>query len=226
MIGIFSDSHGDLAAFDRAYRLLRERGARRYFFAGGNYSDLDEWVTWRNAQAQGGGDNYTNSDFLADIGSWLTGGPQVERPPAFGLVPEALAGGDPEMAGVKDRFLRTPERDSPQYQDPAVGKKMVDMLGDALCTVVHDKNDLDREDLLNSVVFIHGKEREPKVVQIGPRYFITPGMLAGAPVQTCGLLEVPEKEKVLRYSAFTLDGQAIIDRQAIQLGQKTKLSVK
>src|SRR5687767_9572889 len=148
-----------MAAFDRAYRLLKERGARRYFFVGGCYADLDEWVAWRNAQAQDAADGYTNNDFLTDVNSWLSGESQVDRPPAFGLAPDSQEG-DPEMSGVKGKFIRTPERDSVHYMDPSVEKKVVDMLGDTLCTVVHDKNDLDREDLLNATVFIHGKERE------------------------------------------------------------------
>ncbi|HVE82735.1 MAG TPA: hypothetical protein VND93_07795 [Myxococcales bacterium] len=222
MIGLFSDSHGDLGAFDRAYRLLKEMGARRFFFAGGRYSDLDDWIAWRNKQASGGND-YSDQDFLADVTGFLAGAAQVDRPPAFGLDPVA---GDPEMAKVKERFVRTPERDSHQYADPVIEKKAVDMLGDALCTVVHDKNDLTRDDMLNAVVFIHGKERQPKAVQIGPRFFITPGMLTGAPEQTCALLELPEKDKVLRFSAFTLEGRMVIDHQALSLSSKSKVSVK
>jgi len=222
VIGLLSDSHGDLGAFDRAYRLLRERGAKRFFFAGGRYADLDEWVAWRNKQA-GSETDYSDSDFLADVSGFLTGEAQVDRPPAFGLLPTE---GDPEMAKVIEKFVRTPERDSPLYGDPAVEVRAMDMLGDALCTLVHDKNDLTRDDLINAVVFIHGKERQPKAVQIGPRFFITPGMITGAPEQTCALLELAEKEKVLRFSAFTLEGRTVIDQQPLALSAKTKLSVK
>ena len=222
MIGLFSDSHGDLGAFDRAYRLLKERGAKRFFFAGGRYTDLDEWVAWRNKQASGGND-YTDSDFLADVSGFLLGAEQVDRPPAFGLDPTE---GDPEMVKIKERFVRTPERDSPQYADPAIDVKAMDMLGDALCTLVHDKNDLTRDDMLNASVFIHGKERQPKVVQIGPRFFVTPGMITGAPEQTCALIEVVGREKVLKFSAFTLEGRTVIDQQTLALGAKSKISVK
>jgi hypothetical protein len=89
---------------------------------------------------------------------------------------------------------------------------------------VHDKNDLTKDDLLNAQVFIHGKESEPKLVQIGPRFFITAGKLTGAAEQTCGLIDT--REKALRFSAFTLDGQTRIDRQPLAFGGKTKLSVK
>ena len=83
-------------------------------------------------------------------------------------------------------------RASPACQrsiDPAIDKKCVDMLGDVLCCIVYDKNDLTREDLVNAQVFIHGKESEPKVVQIGPRVFLACGKLTGAAEQTCALVD-------------------------------------
>ena len=120
--------------------------------------------------------------------------------------------------------MRVPERDSLHYRSPEVDKKAVDMLGDTLCCLVHDKNDLNKEDLLNAQVFIHGKESEPKVVQIGPRFFVASGKLTGAADQACGLLD--PVEKAIRFSAFTLDGRTLVDQQLLQLGAKTKLSVK
>lgn len=225
MIGVFSDSHGDLQAFDAAYELLKSKGARRFFFLGGRYTDLDEWLLMRKQKARGNR-SYSDNDFLADVSSWLTTQQTVERGPAFGIV-EALQeqpSTDDDWAKVKDRFLRTPERDSLQYRDPTIDKKTVDMIGNHLCTLVYDKNDLIKDDLLNATVFIHGKDPEPKVVQIGPRFFITPGKLTGAAEQTCALLEPVEKN--LKFSAFRIDGKALVDGQLLQLGAKTRLSVK
>lgn len=226
MIGLFSDSHGDLESFDAAYELLRGMGARRFIFAGGRFSDLDEWVLMRKRKARGGR-TYTDNDFLADITNFLSNQEQVSRPPAFfeeGDDGAARPVKPEDFDKVRDRFLRVPDKDSLQYRDANVPNKAVDMLGDALCTIVHDKNDLEREDLLNAMVFIHGREAEPKVVQIGPRYFITPGKLTGAAEQTCGLIEIVEKN--LRFSAFRLDGKPLVDKQLIELSRKNKLSVK
>ncbi len=226
MIGVFSDSHGDLQAFDAAYELLKSKGARRFFFTGGRYSDLDEWLLMRKQKARGGR-TYNDSDFLADVSSWLTTQQQVERGPAFGIA-GALSGAqedEEDWNKVRDRFLRTPERDSLQYRDPSIEKKGVDMIGTQLCCVVHDKNDLTKDDLLNASLFIHGKEPEPKVVQIGPRFFITPGKLTGAAEQTCGLLELVDKS--IRFSAWRLDGHLVLPAQVLSAGAaKTKLSVK
>jgi hypothetical protein len=222
LIGLFSDCHGDLAAFDAAYELLRGKGAKRFIFPGGRYADLDEWIAWRREKERGGR-AYSDNDFLADVTSWLSAGSQVNRPPAFGgAVEEASAQED--WGRVKDKFVRTPEKDCLQYRDPAVARKAMDMLGDSLCCVVHDKNDLVKDDLLNASVFIHGKESEPKVVQIGPRFFVTAGKLTGAAEQTCGLIE--HADKTLRFTAFRLDGKVLIDRQPLVVERRNKLSVK
>lgn len=222
MIGILSDSHGDLAAFNAAYELLREKGARRFMFVGGRYTDLDAWVLEQREKARGGRE-YSDMDFLADVTQWLSSRDSLPRPPAFGEAPADFAA-EEDRRLVMERFARVPERDCLQYMDPNIPRKLLDMVGDALCCLVHDKNDLTREDLLNATLFIHGKESEPKVVQIGPRYFLTPGRLAGAAEQTCALLEKVERD--VRFTAFRLDGSVVLEPQTIQLGRGTKLSVK
>lgn len=222
MIGILSDSHGDLAAFNAAYELLREKGARRFMFVGGRYTDLDAWVLEQREKARGGRE-YSDLDFLADVTQWLSSKDSLPRPPAFGEAPADFSA-EEDRRLVMERFVRVPERDCLQYMDPTIPRKLLDMVGDALCCLVHDKNDLTREDLLNATIFIHGKESEPKVVQIGPRYFLAPGRLAGAAEQTCALLEKVERD--LRFTGFRLDGTVVLEPQMIQLGRGTKLSVK
>jgi hypothetical protein len=187
LIGILADSLGDLDAFGAAYELLLGLGAERFFFAGGRYSDLDDWIAQKRRAAS--------------------------------QVADAQA-----LLRLEDKFVRAPERDSPNYADPKVGKKVLDMLGEVLCCIVHDKNDLDREDLLNASIFFHGKGAEPKVVRIGPRFFITPGQLSGAAQQTCGLIQRVDRD--LLFSAFALDGQRIVDQRLPGIQKRSKLSIK
>ena len=222
VIGILSDSHGDLAAFDAAYELLRAKGAQRFLFVGGRYTDLDEWILERRERSRGGRE-YSGSDFIDDVARWLAVSEQKPRP-------RALAGEDPlkqmdeDPMLVRESFLRVPERDSIQFRDPSIPNKVLDMVGDTLCCLVHDKNDLTRDDLINALIFIHGKESEPKRVQIGPRFFLSPGRMAGAAEQTCALLERDERE--LRFSAWRLDGKVVLEPQALPLDRRAKLSVK
>ncbi len=221
LIGVFSDSGGNVEAFDAALKFLREKGARRFFFAGGKYADLDEWVKWKNEQAKNAND-YTNDDFLSDLTDHLLEAEPKDRPPAFGTFHELMKQTQ-ELTAVATRFMRTPEKGSLEYENPAIPKKAMDMLADTLCCLVWDKNDLDKEDMTNAVVMIHGNEQDPKVVTIGPRYFITPGKLSG-PRPTLGLIEVVEK--AVKFSAFTLAGETLIDAQTLVTAQKKKLSVK
>lgn len=223
MIGVFSDSHGDLQAFDAAYELLRSLGARRFLFTGARYTDLDEWLLWRRQKSRGGRE-YSDADFLADVSQWLGSQDALPRTPSRGAAPADVAS-EEDRRLVMERFVRVPERESLQYRDPSINNKAMDLLGDTLCCVVHDKNDLTREDLLNALVFIHGKDPEPKVVQIGPRYFLTPGRLVGAAEQTCGLLDKVDRD--LRFSAYRLDGHVVLAPQVLVLEKKSpKLSLK
>lgn len=221
LIGVFSDSQGDLEKFDAALQFLREKGARRFFFAGGKYTDLDDWVKWKNEQAKNSND-YTDDDFLTDLTDHLLEAEPRDRPPAFGTYYETVKATQ-ELTAVATRFMRTPEKGSLEYQNTAIPRKAMDMLADTLCCMVWDKNDLDKEDMTNAVVMIHGNEQDPKVVTIGPRYFITPGKLSG-PRPTVGLIEVVEK--AVKFSAFTLAGETLIDGQMLVTAQKKKLSVK
>lgn len=222
-IGIFGDTGGDLGLFESALRFLSDRGAKRFLFAGGKYDDLDEWLRTKRDEMRAQAD-YSNGDFLEDVSRFLLGLEQKDRPAAFGTAWE-LARAIEEIMRMKDKVLRTPEKGSLQYQDPSVPRKAVDIVGDVLCCVVHDKNDLDKEDMVNAAVLVHGKEAEPKVVQIGPRFFITPGRVNGGAKSTVAMLELVDKQ--LTFSAWTLDGKTLIDKQPIVLGgSKTKLSVK
>lgn len=221
-IGLFSDSGGDLTLFDQALKLLASKGARRFMFAGGRYADLDEWVKWKRDEVKAAND-YTPANFLEDVQNFLIGLEQLDRPAAFGTSYELARAAD-ELAQLADKVVRTPEKGSLQYQDPSVPKKAMDMLGETICCVVYDKNDLDKEDMLNAVVLVHGNEAEPKVVQIGPRFFVTPGKLKGTAKPTVALLDFTDKQ--VTFSAWTLEGKAIIEAQPLQVQAKTKLSVK
>jgi hypothetical protein len=223
VIGILSDSHGDLAAFDAAYELLRAKGAQRFIFLGGRYSDLDEWILDRRERSRGGRE-YSGADFIEDVAKWLAVTEQKPRPRSLSIPDGALKELEEDPLLVREHFLRTPERDSIQYRDPSIPRKVLDMVGDTLCCLTYDKNDLSRDDLVNALIFIHGKESEPKLVQIGPRYFLTPGRLAGAAEQTCALLERVDKD--LRYSAYRLDGKVVLEPQTLAVARSTKLSVK
>ncbi|HET9451811.1 MAG TPA: hypothetical protein VFO83_13045 [Aggregicoccus sp.] len=212
MIGLLADSHGDLAAFDAAYEVLRQRGARRFIFAGGSYRDLDDWLHLRSQRPRA----FPDATLVRE---------EQGRLLAPAHEPEAAAAGvEEEPARIRERFTRAPERGCREYLDPAVPRKLVELVGDTLCCVVHEKNDLSRDDLENAAVFIHGNASEPGLVQIGPRSFLTPGPLSGVAQRTCALLERFEGQ--LRFSAFSLEGQAVGEPRVLALERRSKVSVR
>lgn len=224
MIGLLSDSHGDLDALDAGYALLAARGARRFFYLGGRFTDVGDWLVRRRTKARGGR-AYTDRDFLSDVSAWLSTSEQTTRPGAFeeDLVPASHE----DAIELRSRFSITPERGSLQYLDPTVPTKLMDMVGPSLCCVVHNKNDLTRDDLANATLFLHGASRDPAVVQIGPRYFVTPGSLAGAAEQTCGLIELVDG--VPHFIGLRLDGSVLVERTSLVPERRlpgVKLTVK
>jgi hypothetical protein len=214
VIGLLSDSHGDLAAFDAAYELLRRHGARRFIFAGGSYRDLDDWLLLRLQRPRARA--FPDATLVR-----MEGGQLLAPPHEPGL---AVPPADEEPARIRERFSRAPERGSREYLDPSVPRKLMELVGDTLCCVVHEKNDLSRDDLENAPVFIHGNAGEPGVVQIGPRAFVTPGALSGVGQGTCALLERWQGQ--LRFSAFTLEGSAVGEPQLFALERRSKLSLR
>jgi hypothetical protein len=221
-IGVFSDSSGDLGAFDAALRLLVAKGARRFHFAGGRFEDLDDWARGKRSEGKAQAD-YTNLDFLEDVSRHLLGLEQLERPPAFGSSWESARAVE-DLARLKDRVLRAPEKGCRAWNDPSVPRKVMDLVGDALCCVVHDKNDLDKEDLMNATVLIHGMSPEPRVVQIGARTFVTPGRLSGAARATVGLLELQDRQ--LTFSAYALGGETVLEPQVLATPTRARVSVR
>jgi predicted phosphodiesterase len=223
VIGVFSDSHGDLEAFDTAFEVLKAKGVRRFIFAGGDYQDMDDWFYFRRDRVRASRD-YTDEDFLQDVRTWLAHGEQVERPPAFWGHAEVQRALEDELVKVRERFVRVCEKDTKLGTESPGLRKAMDMIGDTLCCVIHDKNDLERDDLINCNLIIHGKEPEGKVVQIGPRYFVTPGRLRGGNTPSCALIEKVEKN--LKVTILGLDGQTLVEGQVLQMSRSNKISVK
>ncbi len=214
MLGLLSDSHGDLAAFDAAYELLRRHGARRFVFAGGCYRDLDDWLLLRQQRPRVR--PFPDAALVREEGGQLLAPPHE---------PEAAPRpGDEEPARIRERFSRAPERGSREYLDPSVPRKLMELVGDTLCCVVHEKNDLSRDDLENAPVFIHGSAAEPGWVQIGSRSFLTPGALSGVAQRSCALLEHVDGQ--LRFRAYALEGHALGAPRVLALERRSKLSVR
>jgi hypothetical protein len=91
---------------------------------------------------------------------------------------------------------------------------------------VHDKGELTREDIVNATVLFHGNADRAALVQIGPRYFVTPGRLgapAGGALGTFCILEATPRDLALE--VHSADGAALRTERASFAGG-AKMSVR
>lgn len=216
-IGLVADSQGDVDALEHACDfLVEEKGATRIFFLGGRWSDVDDAIQHKREEVRGSTE-YGDQDFLADVASFVAKAAAAEA----GGVAHRL--NKTEVEAFASRFTRVPDRDSLAYRDPNVPRVLPDMIGDRIAILVHDKGDLTRDDIEPATFLVHGNATAPAVVQIGPRYFVTPGKLSGVPERTFGMIELGPKGAEL--VAFGLDGREV-KRVAMALQVKRNLSVK
>jgi predicted phosphodiesterase len=116
-------------------------------------------------------------------------------------------------ARIRARLARVAGSSSPERASGKAPAKVIEMVGGALACLVHDKADLTRDDIANATFLFHGAADAPALVQIGPRFFVTPGRLArpaapvgGPPPQgTWALLELDGTRVDL--VVFGADGQ-------------------
>lgn len=202
-IGLASDSFGNLGALERALDLFDRTPVDRVFFLGGRLADLDA-VLERRRGAREAPVPRTDSEFLA----------------AFEEALARHAAKDP-LAG---RIVRVASRACPEYASGAVPRKQLDLVEGRICCLVHDKAELDRDDITNATVLFHGNADRAALVQIGPRYFVTPGRLrgegngGGAPT-TFGVLDMTERDVAL--TVYSGEGKELRrDRASFAAGGK------
>lgn len=57
--------------------------------------------------------------------------------------------------------------------------RTIEMVGDRVAILIHDKGELDEEDILAANILLYGKSDAPLVRKIGTRWFVSPGPLVG-----------------------------------------------
>jgi predicted phosphodiesterase len=208
-IGLASDSFGNLDALGRALDLFAREAVDRVYFLGGRLADVDAAIARRRGAREGAPVPRTDSEFLA----------------AFEDALARHAAEDP----IADRIVRVASRACPEAATGAVPTKQVDLVEGRICCLVHDKSELDRDDITNATVLFHGNSDRAALVQIGPRYFVTPGRLRAAPkgadgAPTFGLLEMTDRDLVL--TVYSADRVAELRRDRASFAAGAKMSVR
>jgi predicted phosphodiesterase len=209
-IGIASDSFGDVELLGTVLERFARVRVDRVFFLGGRCADVDAVLARRGARdPREAPVPRSDAEFLAAVEGALSR--------------QATAGKDPLAAKV----VRVASRACAEYASGAVPRKQVDLVEGLICCLVHDKADLDRDDIANASVIFHGNSGHGGLVQFGPRTFVTPGPLrapapAGRP-GSYGVVEVTPRELVL--TVFSDAGDEL-KRERASLAAGAKMSVR
>jgi predicted phosphodiesterase len=207
-IGLASDSFGNLDGLEKALDLFSRAEVDRVFFLGGRLADLDAVLARRRGVRAEAPVPRSDSEFLA----------------AFEEALARHASNDP----LADKIVRVASHACPEYGSGAVPKKQIDLVEGRICCLVHDKSELDRDDITNATVLFHGNSDRAALVQIGPRYFVTPGRVRapapGGPPPEFGVLDVTEKDLV--FTVYSADRTAELRRDKASFAGGAKMSVR
>jgi hypothetical protein len=122
-------------------------------------------------------------------------------------------------ARLRSRLVRVGSASCPERASGEAPAKLIEMVGGSLAYLVHDKADLARDEIANATFLLHGAADVPALVRIGPRFFVTPGRLAGVPAGTFALLELDGSRVEL--VVFDVDGRerTRLTEQAVPIAQ-------
>jgi predicted phosphodiesterase len=208
-IGLASDTFGNVAPLEKALDAFARAGVDRVFFLGGRLADLGAALARRRGGSRGAAVPRSDAEFLAAV---------------EGALSRHVAAEDDPLEG---RIVRVASRACAEYARPEA-RKQVDLVEGRICCLVHDKADLSRDDIANATLIFHGNSAQPALVQIGTRFFVTPGHLrapepAGRPA-TFATLEATARELVL--TAFSPAGDRLSEQRASFGPAAGKLSVR
>jgi len=200
-LGLIGPAQGDLASLARvAEFLLNGAKVTRAIYLGAD-DDLEQTVAlWAESL----------------VGSDPSDGRLWER--AFGVVTAATAEQiDAFLRGERARLrLRSLESLPPDEL------RSVEMFGDRVAILIHDKALLDEEDIFSASFLIYGKGDGPLVKKIGPRWFLTPGPLGCSGGSAIVLDDSGEDVMATLYDADCLE----VRGETLAVGRAAKMSVQ
>jgi predicted phosphodiesterase len=208
-IGLASDSFGNLELLDSVLDRFVRAKVDRVFFLGGRCADLAAVLAHRSGGSANGAAPRSDPDLLSALEGALAR--------SAGPAADPLAG----------KIVRVASRACPEYESGAVPRKQMDLVEGRICCLVHDKRELDRDDISNATVLFHGNSEQAALVQIGPRTFVTPGHLRAPSPEgrppSYAVLEVTPRDLVL--SVFSAGG-AVLRQERGSFAAGSKISVR
>ena len=200
-LGLLGPANGELAALARAAEfVLNGAKVTRAIYLGGDEA-LEETVgLW--AESLVGPDP-------SDEGIWWRAFPM-----ATGGTFEQI---DAFLRGERARLrLKSLERLPPEQL------RTVEMFGDRVSVLIHDKALLDEEDILSATFLIYGKSDAPLLRKIGPRWFLSPGPIAAA---GGGVIVLDETDDDIVATLHDADGH-LVRTEGLHTSRGVKMSVQ
>jgi hypothetical protein len=105
---------------------------------------------------------------------------------------------------------------------PGRGARTIEMIGDRVAVLIHDKAALDEEDIVSANLLVYGKSPEPLVKKIGARWFISPGVI-GCPGG--GVAVIEDKDESITAEIFDEHGTCKVTEN-LEMTRKTTTRVQ
>ncbi|HVU05105.1 MAG TPA: hypothetical protein VHE30_25320 [Polyangiaceae bacterium] len=102
---------------------------------------------------------------------------------------------------------------------PDAETRAVEMLGGALILMIHDKAQLNEEDMLPARLLLFGKSKTPVIKQVGQRWFLSPGELGDA-----GLMLLDDDDDGILLTQCDARG-TVLRQERLAMSRGTKLRV-
>jgi hypothetical protein len=100
--------------------------------------------------------------------------------------------------------------------------RTIEMVGDRVAVLIHDKALLDEEDILAANLLFFGKSEAPLVRKIGARWFVTPGPIG---CEGGGIAVLDDEQEEITVTIYDSAGQAS-QRESLSLHRATKMRVQ
>jgi hypothetical protein len=201
-IGLLGPSDGDVAALGRASEfVLNSARVQRAIYLGVDGA-LDRAVAAWARKLVGGVDPSDDAAWRRAVDTALDGtAAEIDRFVAQERARHRLRA----LEALPDAFSRTME-----------------MVGDRVAVLIHDKAALDEEDILAASILVFGKSDTPLIKKVGSRWFVSPGPL-GAQGGGIAVLEDDGAEVVLTF--YDLGGRETA-REILSIARATKMHVQ
>jgi hypothetical protein len=172
--GLLGPANGDLAGLARcAEFLLNSVRVTRAIYLGDDDALEDTVALWAESLV---GPN------TSDEGIWERALPVV-------------ATGTPDQLDTFVRAERARLRLKSLECLPPEQLRTIEMFGDRVAVLIHDKALLNEDDIYSATFLIYGRSTSPLVKRIGPRWFLTPGPI-GCAGGGCAVLDDPGDEVI------------------------------